>query len=59
MTKSIKAITDVLTACGCDPVATTDANGDAIIKVNAPTVQGSDPALMDFSDPWTAFFEMD
>jgi hypothetical protein len=37
MNKSIQAITDILTACGCKPAATVDKNGNALIKVNAPT----------------------
>ncbi len=58
MTKATKAITDILTACGCKPAATANKNGDIIIKVNAPTVTRSDD-LPDFTDPWTAFFEPD
>ena len=42
MTKATKAITDILTACGCKPAATTDENGDILIKVNAPTIREED-----------------
>ena len=59
MTKATKAITDILTACGCKPAATVNHDGDVIIKVNAPTVPVSDPAPLDFNDPWVAFFEPD
>ena len=60
MTQAIKAITDILTACGCDPAATVNMNGDAIIKVNAPPAPANDPgAPFDFNDPWIAFFEPD
>lgn len=36
MYKVITAITDILTACGCDPAAVVDNDGNTIIKVNAP-----------------------
>lgn len=36
----INSITETLTACGCAPSITTDENGDILIKVNAPTVNG-------------------
>lgn len=55
MKQATKAIINILSACKCDPVATTDANGNDVIKVNAPTIND----LPDFTDPWTAFFEMD
>jgi hypothetical protein len=29
-------IIDILSACGCKPVATVDNNGNAAIKINAP-----------------------
>ena len=59
MKQSTKAITDILSACGCKPAAMTDGNGDTIIKVNAPPAPVNDPAPMDFNDPWVAFFEPD
>ena len=60
MKQAIKAITDVLSACGCNPAATIDANGDAIIKVNAPTLEIRDPAdLPDFTSPACFFCEPD
>jgi hypothetical protein len=34
-----KQIIDILSACGCKPAATIDNNGNAVIKVNAPTVE--------------------
>ena len=56
----IKQITDILSACGCKPAAQVNANGDIIIKVNAPTIPANDPpTLGDFNDPVTAFCEMD
>lgn len=39
---AIKQITDILSACGCKPAAITNADGETIIKVNAPTVPGED-----------------
>lgn len=33
-----KQIIDILTACGCKPAATVDQDGNATIKVNAPTI---------------------
>lgn len=41
-----KQIIDILTACGCKPVATVDDNGNAVIKVNAPTITPA-PTLFD------------
>ena len=38
--RMVRAIMDNLTACGAKPTATISANGDAIIKVNAPAVDG-------------------
>lgn len=29
-------IMNILRACGCDPAATIDRDGNAVIKVNAP-----------------------
>ena len=55
MEQSIKAITDILSACGCKPAATVNTNGDAIIKINAPAVND----LPDFTSPETFFCEMD
>jgi hypothetical protein len=34
--RATKQIIDILSACGCKPAATVKANGDTIIKVNAP-----------------------
>ena len=60
MKQSIKAITDILTACGCKPAAAIDANGDAIIKVNAPALNACDPAeLPNFNSPECFFCEPD
>jgi len=36
---AINHITSILTACGANPTVTTDKNGNAIIKVNAPEVK--------------------
>lgn len=36
---AIKQICDTLRAMGARPETTTDANGDAVIKVNAPTIE--------------------
>jgi hypothetical protein len=41
MTKATKAITDILTACGCAPNVE-DRNGETVIKVNAPTAEKSE-----------------
>ena len=57
MKTATTAIMDILSACGCNPAAMTDGNGDTIIKVNAPPA--NDPAPMNFNDPWIAFFEPD
>ena len=60
MKQSIKAITDILTACGCKPAATVDGDGNAVIKVNAPIAPAKSPdTIGDFDDPWIAFFEPD
>jgi hypothetical protein len=60
MKQATKAITDILTACGCKPAATVDGDGNTIIKVNAPTVPANNPGTIgDFDDPWIAFFEPD
>jgi hypothetical protein len=59
MKQSIKAITDILTACGCKPATGTDKNGNTVIKVNAPTIHADPAPLMDSNDPWVAFFEPD
>jgi hypothetical protein len=37
---------DILTACGCKPAATVDNHGNAVIKVNAPTITPA-PTLFD------------
>lgn len=36
---AINHITSILTACGANPTVTTDKNGNAKIKVNAPEVK--------------------
>ena len=38
--RDVRAVMDILSACGAKPTATTSANGDALIKVNAPAVDG-------------------
>jgi hypothetical protein len=35
---AIKNIMDILTACGCDPVAK-NQNGETVIKINAPAIK--------------------
>ena len=35
---AINAITSILSACGASPTVTTDSNGNAKIKVNAPEI---------------------
>lgn len=58
MKQATKAITDILTACGCKPAATVNKDGDVIIKVNAPTGTRSDD-LPDFTSPECFFCEPD
>lgn len=58
MKQATKAITDILTACGCKPAATVNQDGDIIIKVNAPTVTRSDD-LPDFTSAAAFFCEPD
>lgn len=36
--KAVSAIMDILTACGCAPTVKKTDDGNAIVKVNAPTV---------------------
>jgi hypothetical protein len=36
--RATKQIIDILSACGCKPAATVKANGETIIKVNAPII---------------------
>lgn len=42
MKQSIKAITDILSACGCNPETITKSNGETLIKVNAPVINKED-----------------
>ena len=48
-----------LKAMGANPTATTDTDGNTVIKVNAPNPTPNTDGLMNFNDPWTAFFEAD
>lgn len=41
MKQETKAITDILTACGCAPTVE-NRNGETVIKINAPTVKQED-----------------
>lgn len=56
--KTTNLIISNLKAMGADPIATTDKDGNTVIKVNAPTPPKAND-LLDFTDPWTAFFEPD
>lgn len=56
---AINRITSILKAMGANPETITENSGDTIIKVNAPPVPASDPAPLNFNDPWVAFFEPD
>lgn len=56
--KTADLIMNNLKAMGANPTATTDTDGNTVIKVNAPTPTKTD-GLMNFTDPWTAFFEPD
>lgn len=40
MNNIINNIMETLTACGCKPAATVNRDGETIIKINAPTVNG-------------------
>lgn len=40
--KSLEIVMNTLSAMGAKPIATTDKNGDALIKVNAPVLREDD-----------------
>lgn len=56
--KATELIMNNLKAMGANPTATTDRNGNTIIKVNAPTAP-NDNDLPDFTSPECFFCEPD
>lgn len=38
--KATTEIINILTACGCNPSAVTDKNGNIVIRINAPVIKG-------------------